>query len=154
MLRPSVVMTPGIRRFGRFYSHRWCFLACFRLDRMSLFPGFRCQTVNARMLLPLIADFPGVYSITANQLDSPWRQRGNQLVHELKDPESLYLAFIVLPGGCFPNSHIGSRIVLDFLGTGGTANHTLSTCLQTRSLPVSFTEKPGLSASWFSFILQ
>ena len=102
---------------------------------MYYFPGFWCKMVNTWPLLPLIADFSGIYPISADQLDSPWRQMGHQLVDKFKAFEHFGLAFEKSFGGCCPNNGIGSGIILDFLGTRSATDNIL-----TKGLAVSFTE--------------
>jgi hypothetical protein len=93
---------------------------------MALFPRFRGQVVASRSLLPLVADFSGVRSVAADKLDVPWRQMGYQLVYELEALEGLGFALVEPLGGCGPGYRIRIRIVLDFLGTGGTTDNILS----------------------------
>jgi hypothetical protein len=45
---------------------------------------FRGQVVDTGSLLPLVADFSGVRTVTADKLDSAGRQMGYQLVYELE----------------------------------------------------------------------
>jgi hypothetical protein len=93
---------------------------------MTLFPRFRGQVVDSRSLLPLVADFSGVRSVAADKLDTPGRKMGYQPVYKLKSLEGLGFALIEPLGGCGPGYRIRIRIVLDFLGTGGTTDNILS----------------------------
>lgn len=107
---------------------------------MSPLPRFRSQAVDTGSLLPLIADFSGVRSVAADKLKAARRQMGYQLFYELKSLEGLGSALVEPLGGCGPNNRVGSLVVLDFLGTGGTADHILA-----KSLSVFLAEKPGFA---------
>jgi len=76
--------------------------------------------------LPLIADFTGVRSVAADKLDTRGRQMGYQLVYELEALEGLGPALVEPFGRCGPGYHIIVRIVLDFFGTGCTADNILA----------------------------
>jgi len=93
---------------------------------VSLLPRFRSQVVDTGSPLPLIADFTGVRSAAADKLDTPGRQMGYQLVYELEALEGLGPALVEPLGGCGPGYRIRIRIVLDFLGTGSTADDILA----------------------------
>ena len=113
---------------------------------MSLLPRFRGQVVDTGPPLPLIADFSGVRSVAADRLDTPGRQMGYQLVYEHEALEGLGPALVEPFGRCGPGYHIRSRIVLDFLGTGGTTDNILSN-VPTVTRPLYL---PCLTA-WFRF---